>query len=311
MLAFLKAARGGEGWTSMLLSPNRIDLAHVILRREAKPVVAALDSFKVEKGEIEALRALRKGRKVQGRVSVLLRHGQYQMLQVEAPPGPVAERKDALRWQVKDMLEFPVDAATLDVFEIPDSGGAGRQPQVYLVAASDARLQPTIRAFQAARQSLDAIDIAEMAQRNVASLFAEANRGVALLVFDDDCGLLTFSRDGELFVSRHIDISLTQLAQATAERRDQLYERIALEVQRSLDNFDRIYSQIPISRVLVAPVPGAEGFLDFLRGNLSLPVLDINLSDVIDHAAVPELRDPGYQARHLRLIGAAMREATT
>ena len=90
-----------------------------------------------------------------------------------------------------------------------------------------------------------------------------------------------------------------------------LFERIALDVQRSLDNFDRVYSAVTLSQILVAPIPGVEGFLDYLRANLTLPVAPLDVSGVLDLAAAPVLLDPVRQFQCLRAIGGALREEST
>ena len=51
-----------------------------------------------------------------------------------------------------------------------------------------------------------------------------------MLSFSEEGGLLTFSARGELYLSRRIEISLDQLVGVRAEERDQLFERIALEL---------------------------------------------------------------------------------
>ena len=120
--------------------------------------------------------------------------------------------------------------------------------------------------------SLAAIDLPELSQRNLAALFEESGRGLATLIFDEDEGLLTFTLNGELLVVRHVEITARQLSAADDNRRDMLFERIALDVQRSLDNFDRSYSTVPLAHLLVAPIPGVDGFCSHLRANLTVPV---------------------------------------
>jgi MSHA biogenesis protein MshI len=87
-----------------------------------------------------------------------------------------------------------------------------------------------------------------------------------------------------------------------------LFERIALDVQRSLDNFDRLYSAIPLAHLLVAPIPGVDGFLSYLRANLTIPVVPLELSGALDLGATPALLDPLRQFQCLRAIGAALRD---
>lgn len=298
-----------DNWTAVVFSAGRIDLAEVVRATDEKLSLRAWESFAVEGSEADALKRLRKrlgGR----RCTTLLRHGQYQMLQVEAPQLPAAERREAVRWRIKEMVDFPVDRAGIDVLDIPVSQpGPGRNAQIHVVAASHAALMPRIRAFQDAKIPLAVIDIPELAQRNIAALFEEPQRGLALLVFDDEGGRLTFTYQGELYVTRHIDVTRKEIAEASGDAAGGLYERILLDVQRSLDNFDRNYSFVTLARLLVSPIPGAAGFVEYLKGNLYQPVELLDLGKVLDLGQAPALAaEPARQADALLAIGAALRQ---
>ncbi|MCX8018228.1 MAG: hypothetical protein N2690_10060, partial [Rhodocyclaceae bacterium] len=163
-----------------------------------------------------------------------------------------------------------------------------------------------IWAFQDAKVPLAAIDIPELAQRNLAALFEEANRGLALVSFDAEGGLLTISFQGELSVTRHIDVGASELVGAQTES---LHERVLLDIQRTLDNFDRNYSAIPLNRLKIGPLPGGEAFLAYLAANLSLPVARAELAEVLEIDAVPQLSDATQQAQAWLALGAALRES--
>lgn len=306
MLSLFRSSPG-SGRLALATGTDHIDLVRVERTRDRKPRVVAADSYAFA-GDLPATLALLKKRAqlARFRCTVLLAHGKYQLLQVAPPDVPGEERAEALRWTLKDMVDFPVDNAAIDVLDIP----ADRSPQVFAAIAPESAVAPMVQAFQAAGITLEVIDLPELSQRNLAALFEVEGRGLATLIFDDDEGLLTFTRGGELYVARHVEISARQLASAQGEKRDQLYERVALDLQRSLDNFDRAYSSIPIARLLVGPVPGADGFLDMLRSNLTLPVEALNLGEVLDLGAVPALLDPLRQAQCMRALGAALREDT-
>lgn len=239
------------------------------------------------------------------RCSALLRHGEYQLIQTEAVDGQPEEAKDVIRWKLKDQVEFPVDNASIDLLPIPSDS---RATQVFVAIAPESVVAPLIQSFQAAKVPLSVIDVPELSQRNLASLFEEPGRALAMLIFDDIEGLLTFTVDGELLVARHVEIPARQITVADAERRAMLFERIALDVQRSLDNFDRMFSAIPLSRMVVAGIPGADGFVDYLRANLTVPVSPLDLGSVMDLGAVPALLDPVRQFQCLRALGAALRD---
>lgn len=305
MLNFLKP-KTEPGWLSVALRERRVDL--VQLRRETghRPRVTLADSVEKRDGDANTLASLKRSAGLDRfRCTALLGHDQYQLIQTSAVDGAPEEAREVLRWQLKDQVDFPVDNAAVDLLPIPSDG---RSAQVFAAIAAESVVAPLVQAFQEAKVPLAAIDLPEISQRNLAALFEEAGRGLAMLIFDEDEGLLTFTRDGELLVARHVEITASQLASADAERRGMLFERIALDVQRSLDNFDRNYSAVPLAHLVVAPIPGVDGFIDHLRANLTAHVVPLDLAAVIDFGAVAALRDPLRQFQCLRAIGAALRD---
>ncbi|RIX46938.1 MAG: agglutinin biogenesis protein MshI [Rhodocyclales bacterium GT-UBC] len=287
---------------------ERLDLAHVISGSAGRPEILSFDSFLLEGGESEALKRLAQGKAFKRyRCSTLLAEGDYHLAQLEAPTVPPDERVQALRWRLKDMVDFSVESAALGVTDIPSQ--PGRQANVFAVAAASDVIAQRMTLFAQARINLEAIDIPEMAVRNVAALFEEANRGLAFLVLGERDSLLTITFQGELCLSRRIELSADALAQDDAERRQQMQERLALELQRTLDNFDRQYSYISVSRLVVASERDVSGLVAGLKDNLYVPVLAMDLAEVADFAALPELRQLERQAQGVFAIGAALRGA--
>ncbi len=308
-MAFWQSKVATDGWSAIVFGADRIAVAEVTRQRDAPPRVGACDSFARDGSELDALKRLKNAKRLaRQRCTTLLWHGQYQLLQIEAPgslpeDAPQQELRETLRWRIKDMVDFPIESAAIDVLKIPVQGG--RTPQLWVVAASHEVLRPRIRMFQEIKAPLEAIDIPELAQRNLANLFAEPDRGVALLSFTGKSGLLTVSFRGELYMARHIDVGATELV---ADGAAALHERVVLDIQRSLDNFDRNYSAIPLNRLLVGPLPRGEAFVQYLQGNLSLPVAVADLAAVMDFQATPRLKDAAAQAEAWLALGAALRE---
>ena len=309
-MAFLAAKNRATQWLALSVFPDRIDVAQVEHGPEGRAAVRVCDSYARRGSTVETLRKLRKSlRADRFKCSALLQPGEYQVHIVEAPSVPPEERKAAVRWKLKDLLDYPVDMATVDVAEVPsDKTGTARTPYVHAVSARNDRIASCMKVFHDAGFPLHAIDVPEMAQRNIATLFEEPGRGLALLVFDERGGLLTFTSGAELYMARSTDISLAQLTALTAEARESLLDRLVLELQRSLDHFDRQFSYITLSRLLLAPVPVDLGVQEYLAENLYVPVQTLDLSEVLEFPGAPELRDPERQAYRLQLIGGALRE---
>jgi MSHA biogenesis protein MshI len=290
------------------LHADRIDIAK-IARHGSLPLVELCGTVAKKGTDLETLQAARKEFRLDNsRCATVLAKNQYQMQLLEAPAVAEAELKSAVRWRLKDFLDYPVETATIDVLSVPaDQNAPTRGRSVYAIAARNQDIEARMKLFAQARINLEIIDVEETAQRNIATLFEVDQRAVAMLSFSEDSGLLTFSARGELYLSRHIDVSLPQLSQSNAEGREQLFERIALELQRSLDHMDRQYSSMPVGRVLLAPLPTEIGLGEYLKGNLSASVESVNLAEVLDFQDAPLLREPDEQLARWMALGAALR----
>lgn len=237
----------------------------------------------------------------------LLAPGEYQILLVEAPNVPAEELKTAIRWKIKDSLNCHIDNATVDVLLIPASkSGPERAQSVYAVAAANDIIQKHMALFEQAKISVDVIDIPEMAQRNIAALFEQEDHALVLLAFDDNGGLLTFTSGGELYLARRIDINAGQLQDANENLREQCRDRVELELQRSLDYFDRQFNHLSVSRVLVS-APDSAGLVEYLASTMGTKVERLDLSQGMDISAAPALADSEFAAYALPTLGAALR----
>lgn len=295
-----------QGWLALCVRPDRFDLAHVGLS-SGKPRLARMESYARAGDDVAALKTLKQQKGLGGfRCTTLLAADEYQMLTVEAPDVAEEELREALRWQMRESLAFPAESATFDLLRLPVASASGRA-SLLVAAASNPVLTPKITLFDRAGLDLQAIDIPEMAQRNVAALFEDENRGLAMLTQCAEGGLLTLTYRGELCVSRRIEIGVRQVLEADEERRAGLFERIALELQRSLDNFERQYTAVSVSKIVIGPSAASDLLLAGLQDLVYVPLERGDLTAVIDCSAVPELRDFALQGERLLLIGAALR----
>ena len=307
MLSFLSPSRK-PGWLAILLQEGKLTLAHVLRRAGSRPEVTMLDSFALEKNLSETLLRLKSARQLKSYgCTTLMGEGEYNIAQFDAPPVPKEERKEALRWSLRDVVSYPVENACIDVLDVPSDGLPGRTAAVLVVSAAEQAVRDRAAAFEEARVALEAIDVPELAQRNVAALLEDDNRGLAFLRLDENGLMLTLTFRGELVAVRRGEMNTQQLLAGERDLRDRVRERLVLEVQRSLDNFDRQYSYIPVSKVVLASHPPVEGLAAELAGNIYVPVQEMDLATVIDFPDVPELRDAACQARNLLAIGAALR----
>ncbi len=306
----LRRRRRQPGWVALVPEAGELRLACVKPAREVggRPRLRWLETLAgAEPAQVQGLSALRQRRQLDQRQLVaLLRRGQYQVLTLEAPEAPREEWKSASRWLLQDRVDFPVDSAALDILEIPADAAQRRRPSLIAVAAARTAVLPLIDQGRAAGLDWAAIDIAETALRNISALLEEPGRGQALLHIGAEHSHLVVTAGGELLLSRQMEARQASLSQADPDLRQQAFERTSLELQRTLDGFERAFSQVSLARVLVSPA--LDDFIAYVGDLLYAPVQPLRLDEVLDLEAVPALQgNPQAQADWLCAIGAALR----
>lgn len=303
-------AKKHEGWLATSFSAEGVCAAVVKRRADDKPLVQAAVMYPGRKPLAAAtLEKMNRDMHAQSyRNTTLLGAGEYQILTLDAPNVPPEELKTAVRWRLKDMLDFPAADATVDVIDIPaDKNGPGRSQSLFAVAARNNAVAQRQALYGECKITLSVIDIPEMAQRNIAGLMETQGRGLAMLSFDGEGGLLTVTFDGELYLARRIDVSVAQLADTSDAQRQQYYDKITLELQRSFDYFDRQFHFISVARLVLAP-GGSDGLHAYLADNLYMPVEALDLTALFDFSKVPDLLSAAGQARFFLALGAALRQ---
>ncbi len=305
--SLFKRSNQRVGWFAICVNTSGVHFAHVKLT-DGKPQVLMCTFYPENNVTPAMLEKLRKEARIGDfQFTTLLAPSEYQMLLLDAPNVQPDELKAAIRWRVKDLLNYLIDDATIDVLRIPAHKTGGERPQsLYAVAAHNNAIRRHEALFERAKIDLNVIDIPEMAQRNIAALFEEDELGLALLAIDDNGGLITFTSGGELYLARRIEITLGQLQNTDENTRRQHQERLELELQRSMDFFSHQYSYIPVARLLVS-APEQFGLAALLSPNLEVPVEQLDLSQAFDISAVPELANSEFAVRSFLSLGAALR----
>lgn len=231
------------------------------------------------------------------------------LLQIDAPAVPADELKAAARWQIRDKIDIPVEELTLDVLAVGDPHGPHRR-QLFVAAARNAQVIERGAWMESAGLQPSVFDITELAQRNLQCALAEqrgatAHAHAALMVHGTQC-LLTLCARGELFYARRLDWNAqalgdapAPLAQAAPAQTHGLMDmaldgvdiidygaepddvhssdtdntpRLALEVQRSLDAWERSWPDLPLQRLWVQAGDRTEALQGVLMRTLTLPV---------------------------------------
>ena len=237
------------------------------------------------------------------RCTTVLNDNDYQLLLTEAPDVGPDELKQALRWRIKDLIDFHINDATLDVFDLPGVAPGAKAREMYAVAARNEAIQKRVDLLTGAGIGLEIIDIPDLAQRNLAALLPEDAAGVALLSLRVQSGLITITRQGYLYLSRPLNLGFDTLRSTDDPAR--YFDHLVLEVQRSLDYFESHFREAPVRHLVLAPLAEpVPGLIEHLGANLSVTTGVMDLGQLLDSDVT---LTPDLQARCFSVIGAALR----
>lgn len=314
-LEWLKRRKPSHARVALCPCATGVALAAVSHAGNGQPVLEWTDFLATGAGPTRAdqLQALLNNHKLAGApASGLLPLGNYNLQLIEAPDVPAAELRAAVRWRVKDLIDFDIDDAVVDVVEVPPLKG-GRDNMLYAVIARRAAVMTIIEEIEAAEVALDVVDIPEFALRNLAALIAEDVAGVALIYLDDDSGIITITRQQKLFLSRRIDIGRQRLLASGADtvtaELEGVLDGIVIEVQRSLDYYESQFAQPPVQGIVIAPLGGELAGVDsYLGSQLGVSARMLDLGELLEQRTPIAAADAG---RCLMAVGAALRSAET
>src|SRR5690349_17952086 len=121
MFSFIRRARVAGLRAGVAVSDREVAVA--VVRRTAgrRPVIVNCVSQPAPEGyaDLAVERALQDLALGHTPVSAVIGAGDYQIVQVEAPEVPPAELRQATRWRLRDQFDFPIDSATIDLFDVP------------------------------------------------------------------------------------------------------------------------------------------------------------------------------------------------
>lgn len=178
--------------------------------------------------------------------TLILPLDQYQVFQLERPEGiDESELGDALKWKLKDFLDFNPSDAVSDVFHFPEDASRGRGSLVNVVAARKSLVSGLVTLVENCGLALTSIDIAELALRNLVPRIDPASRGTALVHMRERFGQMIVCKGETLYLSRRLDVTSDDLRDASSQ--ESAVQSLALEMQRSLDYYESQLGQVPPS----------------------------------------------------------------
>ena len=315
-LSLLVAGRKGAGAGTVGAHIGDKRLAAVRLRPTTPlPTLEALRQSNLDPGNsASVIRSLAQGGFfARSRVIITLAGGRYDTITNAMPPAvPEEELRDALRWQLRGALSYPPEEAIFDFVRLPHAGeaegGSPSSPAILVVAARRRDVAQALSPFQSAGIEVEAVDIPEMAQRNLLTNSARADSCSGFLSFDETSALLTVQLADELCFARRMQ--LPGAGRLEEDEPEHIADRIATNVQRSLEVLAR-QSQMPeVASVAIGPHAHAPLIARAIAEQAAVPtsLFDPTAAVALGQNVRAELVGPNPTAPELMLaLGAALR----
>ncbi|MCW8881189.1 MAG: hypothetical protein OQL10_10255 [Sedimenticola sp.] len=235
----------------------------------------------------------------------VLAPGSYSLFQVETPEVEHEELKSAIRWRIKDLLDFHIDDAVLDIFDLPQSQRKTGPRMMYVVVAKNSLIQQYVNQLEEMGLEVGAIDITELALRNVLALSTNSEQFQALLYLPPRYGMIEIVEGDTLYLNRRIEINGNDLEEQGGFGLDEQLDSLVLELQRSLDYHESQFGMGAVPNIsIIAPESRRDRLREYADENLAAKVALLDLNGLLE--GIEEI-DPSTLYRCLPAIGAALR----
>lgn len=298
---------GGQGWTGFdavesgycaVSVRNASGKPRVVRHAQSSGMAFGADAIKELAGKVAAGYPC----------TLALSKSDYQVLVVPEPPVLESEMQTSLRWSLTSMIDFPMEDANIAWMKIPtEEFQPSREKQLYAIVARNSIVAPQAAWFEDAKLTLKTVDIRETALRNIAVLLEKKNEGMGLLSVGPTGVTVTFTFNGELYLDRFIAQTMDEIYEGDEQKRQKFFDRVTQQVYQSMELITRTHPFIGVEKIVVGPMPTPLGLANHLAGKLPVPVQLLDLAEILDLSATPQLTKPENQARCLVALGAALR----
>ncbi|EKD71876.1 MAG: hypothetical protein ACD_46C00080G0011 [uncultured bacterium] len=227
----------------------------------------------------------------------LLSFDDYQLSLLDAMPVPQNELRDALTWRLKSLISYPIEEAVIDYFMVPAKKTAPEHPMIAAITAKKDLLNKYIEVIKKSGLSITTIDIPELALRNLSAVYENDEKSTAFIYFAGKFVILNITCQKMLYFTRRIDL--------VAEKNENKYEKLSLEILRYFDYFQTQWRHTIPSRIFVASISDdanqiAKSFSEYLLA----PVETFSLKSLFPDEKISHL----IEQKFLLTFGSALKQ---
>lgn len=195
----------------------------------------------------------------------LLNPDDYQLFVMDTLPVKEEEFAEALKWRARSLINYPVEQASLDYFNLPGKRGSNTT-MMALIAARSGYLEQVVNIAKDTNLNLTTIYIPELAMKNLAAIYETDEKCTAVIYFYDKGTILNISSKQVLYFTRRLNYNST-----TAQNANN-FEPICLDVLRYFDFFQSQWRLNSPNRIFVISDKDVSEVISALSQHLMLTV---------------------------------------
>ena len=220
---------------------------------------------------------------------------------IEAPKVLASEMSAAIKWSVKEFIDYPIENAIIDAFELPLIRASDKSKMAYVVIMHRDLLPNIESLIQTAKLKLKYIDIQETCIRNLAMLHPKNTHGALALRVVKNEGNIIISKKENLLMGRRLEFDVNGFSL------DKTWlEKLALELQRSMDYCSGMFNVSLANNIILLPSDLPSDVANkYLNEYLGVCVYTMNLAEYIQFNQAATLLE---QKQCLIAIGGALHE---
>jgi MSHA biogenesis protein MshI len=176
--------------------------------------------------------------------NIVLHPDYYNLLLVDKPQVPEDEYKQALRWQIKGMVNIPVEDLAIDFFN-PSASINEHSKKLYVIASKMSFLKTMVDAARKAFLNPVTIDIQEFALRNLLSYIGKNDETVACLHLLEKKSIFFIFNKNEIHLVRHIAYGVSKFMG------DEMSYDVVMEIKHTLDYYLHQLNKPPPEKVFI------------------------------------------------------------
>ena len=181
----------------------------------------------------------------------------YNFMLIDAPDVPDEELREAVKWRVNDFVVGAIEDFVVDAFRLPEDAYRGRMDMIYAAYIEKSAVLSIIELCDELEIELVEVGISELARaRLLKGRDALEGLGIAYLHLEEKKGQIDLLENGNLYLTRGIDIGYSMLDQGQSEGdltldNSSQVDSLTLDIQRSLDYYESQLGKSGVSRLFV------------------------------------------------------------